>query len=303
MERVAVIDIGTNTFHLIIGGGSEPIYKHQIAVKLAEGMTGGQISPAAIERAENALLELAETIRQNNISQVKAVATSALRKAVNGEEIKNRLSEKCGINIEIIDGEKEAEYIFQGVGLHWPAGENNALIMDIGGGSVEFMVGKRGNLHWKSSFEIGAGRLLNEFRPSDPIQPNEIATIRESLNATLQPLWEALLIHQPVEFIGSAGSFMSLAAMAGLSDSDDEDEIPDSAEFLIARERFDLIYNRIISSTLRQRLAIKGLAGYRAEMMVMAMLLIKLVLDKTGFSQIHISPNALKEGVLAALLL
>ena len=300
--KVAVIDIGTNTFHLLIANQNEVILKRQIPVKLAENMVGNKLADEAIDRAIEALNVFKELITTNKVGIIKAIATSGLRNAENKDQIITKAKALYNIDISIIEGITEAELIFKGVSIDWPVKEATALVMDIGGGSVEFMIGSQAHLLWRESFESGAGRMLNKYVPSDPIRPEEIDLILAETLKLLNPVWEAVNLYKPVTFIGSAGSFISLAAMAGLIASEDEDKIKRTPNLNLTTDVFKRLFDVIMESTLSDRLSMKGLAGYRAEMMVMAMLLIKSVLVKTDFKEIYISSNALKEGILQTTL-
>ena len=151
--RVAIIDLGTNTFHLLIaetrGDQPEILYKTNVPVKLGEGRINDNIiTPAAFERGINCLKDFSLIIADYQVYKISATATSAVRSAENGNEFVNAVNERTGISIETISGDEEAELIYQGVKLSG-AITNLSLIMDIGGGSVELILCDTENLIWK----------------------------------------------------------------------------------------------------------------------------------------------------------
>ena len=159
-KRVAVMDLGTNTFHLLIAEGTvhdyhEIIHYHE-AVKLGEGgINKGYIIPEAFERGLNTMQKFQEQIDTHEVQTVRVIATSALRSASNGSDFINEVKTKAGIHIEIINGEQEAGFIYDGVKISGCLSAKNSLIMDIGGGSVEFSVG--------TTFAVASGRPGNAF--------------------------------------------------------------------------------------------------------------------------------------------
>ncbi|HEY9003548.1 MAG TPA: exopolyphosphatase, partial [Mucilaginibacter sp.] len=162
-KRFAVMDLGTNMFHLLIAEGDinnfREIVHEDVAVKLGEGgINKGMILPAPFERGIATMKQFAKQISDNNTQNIKAIATSALRNASNGKEFIERVKTEAGIDIEIVDGNREASFIYSGVKASGLLSDHNSLIMDIGGGSVEFIIGNQSELTWKQSFEIGAAR-------------------------------------------------------------------------------------------------------------------------------------------------
>ncbi|MEJ7693885.1 hypothetical protein [Daejeonella sp.] len=158
-NRVAILDLGTNTFHLLIAdissGGPEVVYQDTIAVKLGEGgISRCDISKEAFERGLKAIRAFKEAIDHHQVTRVKSAATSAIRSASNGADFIEKIKSETGLNLEIIDGEREAELIYIGVRAAVNL-EQMSLIVDIGGGSVEFILCDKNRIVWKRSFEVG----------------------------------------------------------------------------------------------------------------------------------------------------
>ncbi len=211
----AVIDIGTNTFHLNIANVLPNnkivfIYKTYKAVKLGEGgINQGIITPDAYKRGVNALLIFNKTIAKYPVGKVIALATSAVRDAQNGEEFIADILQKTGISIQTISGDKEAELIYEGTKAALNLTKNTFLIMDIGGGSVEFILCNQTQIFWKQSFKIGAARLMDLFMKNDPLLQVDIQSIENHLNLNLFELFEACETFKPQVLVGTAGSFES----------------------------------------------------------------------------------------------
>jgi exopolyphosphatase / guanosine-5'-triphosphate,3'-diphosphate pyrophosphatase len=308
-RRYALIDLGTNTFHLLIvaldpDGAQQTLYKTKVPVKLGEGgISKGEITPEARERGLKALLEFKATMDQHQVDVVKATATSALRNAKNGPEVVQAIRDQTGIEVEIISGAREAELIFKGVQQAMEIGAKPALVMDIGGGSVEFIIGSDRGILWKKSFEIGAQRLLDQFYPDQeqPITPAQIKAIRHYLQDHLQKLTAAVLQHQPEVLIGSSGTFDTLVDMdlAAQGLARDPDGSPD---LTLALSTFQRQFKELTRKTRQERLAIPGMLAMRVDMIVVAVTAIDWTLEKYNLEKIRVSAYALKEGMLAELL-
>ncbi|MEO0332262.1 MAG: phosphatase, partial [Bacteroidota bacterium] len=216
---VATIDLGTNTFHILI---AEPlrdkpfkvIYHQRIPVMIGRGgINQGVITPEASDRAISALTSFRDTLLSHQIpnERVYCTATSAFRNAKNGQDLVIRIKQETDIKVNIISGDQEAEYIFYGVRKAVPLSDQNALIMDIGGGSVEFILCNQDQVLWKQSFEIGAQRLLDRFDIQDPINQSNINALQHYFSATLQPLSKIIEQHHPQVLIGASGTFDTLS--------------------------------------------------------------------------------------------
>jgi len=303
----AVLDLGTNTFHLLIaeqnGATISEVYQKQIPVKIgAGGINQGFISSAAYARGIAALEEFSATIKQYPVQSIVATGTSAIRHANNGATFLAEIAQKFGFTVQSINGETEASLIYKGVSLSFPFPDQPVLVMDIGGGSVEFIIGKKEEILWKQSFEIGAARLLDKFKPSNPISEEEIIAVEDYLNEALQPLSAELDRHKntgkPVQIlIGSAGSFETLLDVLSLDLNKEIKAIsPFAKEVSLADAA--LFYQFIIGSNQSQREEMKGLLDFRVDMIVVATLLMRFAQNSFGIKQLIASHYALKEGLL-----
>ena len=304
-ENIGIIDCGTNTFHLMIASievdAVEVVFKENVAVKIGEGGINDKvISPEAIKRALDTLNYFSTIINQYQVKKIHGFATSAFRNAENGISLSNQIKENTGIEIKIISGEREAELIFQGVNNALKIGTEPALVVDIGGGSVEFIIGSSDKIYWKRSFEIGAQRLVDLFHKSDPIRKEEIIELHSYFENQLEDLFSAIKIWEPKTLIGSSGTFDTLSDMFCLKNG-----IPieaNATETPLTIDFYHIIHSELVTKNRTLRMAIPGMIELRVDMIVVASELINFLINKFSFKNIRVSTHALKEGVLAEIL-
>ncbi len=194
--RVAIIDLGTNTFNLLIAeitdSAFKVIVKEKQAVKLGKsGLKEGQIMPDAFVRGVRAMVHYKNVIDQHQVTEIKAIATSAMRDSSNSGEFQQEVLKSTGIQIDIISGQEEASLIQKGVELTLPEGLEDYLIMDVGGGSTEFIIVKNKLVVWSRSYNLGVSRLLDWLKPSDPILASERDRLSQRLCLELKDLFES----------------------------------------------------------------------------------------------------------------
>jgi exopolyphosphatase/guanosine-5'-triphosphate,3'-diphosphate pyrophosphatase len=304
MDKIAIIDLGTNTFHLLIvemtKGEQKIIRKEKIAVKLGEGgISEGSISKPAQERALKTMLYFKDKIDEEKVTHIFASATSAMRNANNGAEVIQAIYDVTGISVKLISGLDEAKYIHKGVKQALEIGIEASLIMDIGGGSVEFIICNSEEVFWMESFEIGAQRLLDKFHKHDPIAPKDIEKLDDFLRKQLAELKMKMDIYQPHHLIGSSGTFDTLMDIDYQEKGIDK---PDEVSFSLDLMDFQRIYDEIIHKTKEERMAIPGMIEMRVDMIVVAVCLIQFLIENNDFIDIKVSTYALKEGLLDAIL-
>ena len=296
--------MGTNTFHLLIAeadrSGYHITYRERLAVKIGkDGINDGVITEQGIRRALLAMQSFRNTIDLQRVGRVYAFGTSALRNASNGEEVVNQIRDITGIEATIINGDLEAEYICMGARAAMDISDVS-LIMDIGGGSVEFIISDNDRIYWKKSIEIGAQRLLEEFQKNDPITTDEVAALDRYFDKTLTPLFEALTKFNPQILIGSSGTFDTLSDIFCITH--DIHKAPEEIETPLSLDGFYEIYDDLLHKNREERMQIPGMIEMRVDMIVVACCLIRYVLSKHSFNRIRVSTYALKEGVLATLI-
>ncbi|GHB88645.1 Ppx/GppA phosphatase family protein [Persicitalea jodogahamensis] len=307
-DRLGIIDLGTNTFHLLIvekfEGEMSKIFHESRAARIGlGGINQRVITEDAIERALGVLRFYQEKLLEFEIAPEKVFAfgTSAVRNAGNSQEFCRIVREETGIVIRVIDGAQEAEYIYQGVKAAVALGDEPVLVMDIGGGSVEFIIGNQNQVFWKQSFEIGGQRLMEKFMRTDPLTEADRKRLYHYFDEQLIPLANAVHQYAPGTVVGSSGSFDTLVAMDFQYRTG---TFPDRAQtsFELPMEEFYRSFELLLSRNHDERLAIPGMVPLRVDMIVVAACLIDYILRTHTIQQIKVSTYALKEGVLQSLM-
>ncbi|UZR95807.1 exopolyphosphatase [Chondrinema litorale] len=299
--RLAIIDMGTNTFNLIVGelkdDGLRVVYQNRIFVKIGkDGISKGLITDDAIERMMKTLIELKKEAERFNVIDITATATSAMRSAKNGAELVEKIYNELGITVTTIDGEEEARLIYTGVKTALNLSKTPSLILDIGGGSVEFILADNVDILWKKSFEIGAQRLYDKFHNDDPISVNSISHLNAYLEDVLDEVLEQILVLKPKTIIGCAGTFSTIKTIHCLQEGTlDKISIPD---YPMSIGSYLAIHEEIISKNLEERIAIPGMLEERADMIVVASCIVSYLLENFAFDKIRITTAALKDGLL-----
>lgn len=301
--KIAIIDLGTNTFNLLIRDtdSNELIFTNKISVRLGDGgLNRNTIAPAAFQRGLNAIAEHRKTIQLYGADEIFAFATSAVRMADNGREFARAIADAHQIEVNIIDGETEAELIYLGVKQAMDIPRETSLIVDIGGGSTEFIFCREGEAFWKSSFLLGSSRLLEKFHPSDPINSAEIAQLEAHFEEELAELLEIGKREGVKIMIGSSGSFDTLAAMAAHRFQSPE-ILEGRTSYTFDMYEYKFIEKMMLQSTFEQRLATPGMVAMRADLIVVACVQINFLIKRLGIQKLIQSAYALKEGVFATL--
>lgn len=303
-RKVAVIDLGTNTFNLLLAKVTPSAYyiyfSEKIPVMVGKGgINRGIISAAAQKRALAALLDYKGVLEKEGVSEIYGYATSAFRNARNGIAFKNRLSRITGLPLSIITGDTEAEYIYHGVRSALQIGPKPALIVDIGGGSVEFIIGNGNEILWKRSIEIGAQRLHDLFHQVDPITTDNLGLLYRYFDLHLGEILEKLKMFNPKTLIGSSGTFDTLSEIHchrnGFEPFSDDTEMP------LDIESFQAIHQDLLGKNKQERLKVPGMLEMRVDMIVVASCLIDYLLRHHSFNAIRVSAHSLKEGMLRAI--
>jgi exopolyphosphatase/guanosine-5'-triphosphate,3'-diphosphate pyrophosphatase len=220
------------------------------------------------------------------------MGTATLRRAENAPFFIQQVYEKTGIKVAVISGDEEALLIAGGVHLAIPFIEEKVLIMDIGGGSVEFIISEGETIYWSKSFPIGISILYNYFHKKDPISEEEIVKLTQFLDESLVDLMAILRVHNVHHLVGASGTFDVLEDF--LSDV----SIKNKHATTVSVDHVFPVLDEIIKKSLSQRLEYKEIPETRAEMIVAAMVLIKFILTEGKFSSLTYSSFAMKEGIL-----
>jgi len=299
MHRYGVIDLGTNTFHLLIveyrdtDASFKEIYRERIFVKLAEDGIE-TIGKAPLERATKALVHFKSIIDKYALTKIKAFGTAALRTASNGIEFIQSIKRLTDIDIQLISGDQEAHLIYKGVQQVVPFHDSYSMIMDIGGGSVEFIIANKNGIAWAQSFPVGVAVLHRNFHHSDPINSTNISSIQQHLSDILKPLIDILQTYPVKTLVGASGTFDVLEqALEGNTVSDFYTQI--------TVKQFYHFYNECLPLNLSERFNHPKIPDSRADLIIVALVLIQFVLQNTSITHLDISAFAMKEGMLAEM--
>jgi len=294
--RFAVIDLGSNTFHLLIvdlqaDGQWNPIFKDRRYVKLAsEGLE--IIGEESIQRGIQVMKEFSQRILQLHVEETQAIGTAALREAKNGLAVAKRLTEESGIPVEIIDGDREAHYILKGIQSALPPLDKPCLIMDIGGGSVEFILYRNQEVLFAQSFKIGVALLYRRFHQEDPMSLENIEMLSSHLVEELAPVFNKLNEYPDYFLIGASGSFEVI-----------QDVMPKIQKEVhwseLDFQHLDAYMSEVILSDLARRRSRQEIPVERLDYIVVAYILIRLIFRQHPPERLFYCDFALKEGVIA----
>ena len=298
-NQIAIIDLGTNTCNLLIAQYSHDnytiLFQGKEVVKLGKnGMGNNQLTPDGLERAILAIGKHQKRISQYNPQEIVIIATSAIREAANSDWFRQEVKDRTGLELQIVSGEKEAGLIFKGVKLAFGEIEDRSLILDIGGGSNEFILTEKGVPVWKESFPLGMARIIEQIPPSDPITEDEIRQIQYWFESRLEALWNRLQNIDVSMLIGCSGAFDTVADLIDQTDAGTKTRTRQE----VSLHDFNRIYEQLIASTTSQRLKMKGMESIRVEMIVPSVIFIKMVIERLKIHRIFQTDFALREGVL-----
>jgi exopolyphosphatase/guanosine-5'-triphosphate,3'-diphosphate pyrophosphatase len=301
-QPTAIIDLGTNTFQLLVakqGNISEPmevICQLQRPVTLGVGaMETGVLQASAMDRAFIALTEFKEVATELgcDINQIHALGTSILRRAVNSQGFVEEVRRRLGIDIQVISGIEEADLIYHGIFHSLPQPWNPiSLVMDIGGGSVEFILFEGNKILFKVSLELGGLRLLSLFQQDGYFHMSQLSDLQSYVLGHMKPLFMACANHVPTVLIGAAGAFETIWDLAH---ADQEDRVIPPASTLVITQFYE--QKKIVEETdFEGRQKIKGMKAYRAGILPFANVLIATVLEELAIENMWVSSYSLKEG-------
>lgn len=303
-QPAAAIDLGTNTARLLIGDVDEagviaPLLVKRCITRLGGGFTRERgISPDACARTVAALKDFADEIGRFRVTRVRAVATSAVRDAVNGREFCARILRETGICLEVIDGRREGLLTLRGVLAGLDATSDNLLVFDVGGGSTEYTLSKGVNPLFSTSLPLGVVRLTEGKGSPEAMQEKvirELGLLRAELDTgnLLQLLDHATLV-------GTAGTATTLAAISlGMTDYD----YRRVNNYTLSLQEIRGIFSRLLPMTPAERLTVPGLEEGREDLIIAGILITMATMETFGLSRLKVSDFGLLEGVLLEELL
>lgn len=303
--RIGAIDIGSNSTRLLLAdvedGAIEEISRQSIVTRLGDGVdASGALNDAAIERVFDAIDEYSGEIALAGCERVGGVATSAVREAANGDEFAEQIGAKFGIPIEVIGGDREAELTFIGASSGDAMdGDGRSLVVDIGGGSTEFIVGERGELRFHISTQLGAVRQSERHLRSDPPTPAE-------LDALLAEAAQIIETNVPAEYradiargIGVAGTPTVLASVDQSLEEFDPWKVHGYA---ITRTAAESLLERLAALPLAQRREVTGLHPDRAPTIVAGAAILLSMMRAFDLPEVVVSEHDILYGVALDLI-
>jgi exopolyphosphatase/guanosine-5'-triphosphate,3'-diphosphate pyrophosphatase len=308
--RRAVIDVGTNSIKLLVaevaGQHVQPLLEESLQTRLGQGFyQTHRLQPGAIATTARAVGRFAAKARDHHASSIRVIATSAARDATNSEALSRAIEEASGLKMEIISGDQEADWAFRGVTTVSELATRPLLLLDVGGGSTEFILGNRGHKRFSASFPLGTVRLLEAIPHSDPPQAGELSACRAWLRMFLQsqvkPLLDPALAAEStadgigVQLVGTGGTTSLLARIEAKLETFERATI-EATQLSLADIRGHA--ERLWSLPLAQRQQIVGLPKNRADVILTGVLIYEQVMEEFGFTNLSISTRGLRFAVV-----
>ena len=300
-KRIAAIDLGTNSFHAVLvdiypDGSFRTIDKLKEMVILAEKGMDNHLSEDAMQRGLDALKRIKFLCDSQGVEEILAFATSAIREAKNGGDFIQRMIDEVGIKARAIPGTMEAELIGYAIRHSIALDEEVVLMVDIGGGSVEFIVGNNEEFFYHNSLKLGVARMSAQFVKNDPISKDEIKALRKHYKKTLQEINEVIKKHKVKTMIGSSGTMENIGAMVANRKSLSADMTLN--ELVFEASDFKELYQEFIKLDRDERKKISELDEKRIDIINPGMVLVKYLLKKFNIEEIKISEAALRDGMI-----
>ncbi len=300
-DRLAVIDIGTTTFHMIVVEVNPHSGAFKILRRKKEYVRLGANSSPKNTLTKTALAKALKTLRVFKIiadfhnASVRAVATSAVREASNQKEFLQRAKDQIGIRIEVASGKKEARLVYLGVMRALPVFHKKILLVDIGGGSTEFLIGRRGRVIFARSVKLGAVRLTQRFFKRRRLGPQDVKQCRSFILAALKPVMRSLKKYNYDVVVGSSGTIVAIARMI-LSNRNGTRGVN---KFPLSRREFFPLLEKIISMRWIQRGRIlKSVDRERTDIILAGALILEQIFKELDIKMMIVSKYAIREGIL-----
>ncbi|MSU57918.1 MAG: Ppx/GppA family phosphatase [Pedosphaera sp.] len=313
-RRRAVIDIGTNSVKLLVaevnGHVVRPLCEDSKQTRLGRGFySTRKLQREPIAKTAAAVAQFARTAREWKARSIHVFATSAARDAKNSRALLKAVKRASGLEVEIISGEQEADWVFQGVTTDARLKRHPLLLLDVGGGSTEFILGHGDHKHFRHSFPLGTVRLLEKFPVSDPPKPAELAALRKWLRDFLRTHVHPRLgpelrserkldpQHGVVQLVGTGGTTSILARMEAKMEGFDRQRI-ERKRLTLARVRAHV--KKLWRLPLAARQKIVGLPRKRADVILPGALIYETVMAELGFKQLRVSTRGLRFAAVMA---
>jgi exopolyphosphatase/guanosine-5'-triphosphate,3'-diphosphate pyrophosphatase len=300
--RIAAVDVGSNSIHMVVAqveadGRFRVLDRAKDMVRLGrKTLSKGKLSAEAIEAGVRTLAGFRTLAERQGASRITAVATSAVREAANGGDFIERVEADVGLRVKVIPGREEARLIYLGVRHAIDLTAKPTLIVDIGGGSVEFILTEKEEAVALESHKIGVARLSERFLANDPPDPDEIGALETYLADQLDPMLREFRSHKVRRVVGTSGTMLNLIALAGHQ----RGESPELHlnNFAVPAAEIAKVRRQLCRLGRDERLKLKGLDSKRVDLIVAGAVLTDVILQRVGAKQLVACTWALREGVL-----
>lgn len=305
--RRAVIDIGTNSIKLLVGdvrrGIIHPVDERSEQTRLGAGFYETHVlQPMTISRTASAVARFVAMSRELDASAIRVIATSAARDAKNPQDLTEAVRRACGQRVEIISGDQEAEWVYRGVTTDECFHGRPLLILDVGGGSTEFILGDHDRHTFRQSFAMGSVRLLEKLRPHDPPAIQDLADCREWLRKFFQhqvgPAMSGALapaVRSRVTLVGTGGTTTILARVEKRLADFAREDIDGTC---LSRARILETMVHLWSLPVSERRKIQGLPSNRADVIIMGVAIYEAVMQHLQFDELRVSTRGLRFGAM-----
>ena len=299
--RLGVLDVGSNTVHLLVvdahhGAAPIPAHSHKTEMRLAEHIVDGErISRTGIDTLVSFVASAQDVAEDFGVTEMMAFATSAIREAVNGEDVLREVRDRTGLELVVLSGDDEARLTFLAVRRWYGWSSGRLLVLDIGGGSLEIAVGSDEVPDVAVSVPLGAGRLSRAFLTGDPARPEDLRAMRKHARATVADVAGRITrAGHPRHVVATSKTFRSLARIAGAAPSNDGPFVRRALE----RDDLRLWVPKLAAMTAKERAALPGVSAGRAPQLLAGAVVAEAAMDLLGVERLQIAPWALREGVI-----
>jgi exopolyphosphatase/guanosine-5'-triphosphate,3'-diphosphate pyrophosphatase len=299
--RIAAIDIGTNSIHMIVVKvrpdlSFEVIDREKDMVRLGAGGLGGRsLTPTATAAAFQTLAKFRRLAESHKVDEIVAAATSATREADNGGDFIAEVDRQTGIRIKVISGTEESRLIHLAAGYGVDIGASTGVVVDIGGGSVEVTLGTAAQMTLGKSFKVGVIRLTERFVNSDPLSGSDERRLVKHLNREMGSYLDQVAARGFDRLIGTSGTILSLGALAS---ADGGAPIEELRNRRVSAKSLHKLRKRLTTLTLEDRLAVPGLDPRRADLSVAGSVLLDTIVRRLGGQELTLCDLALREGLI-----
>jgi exopolyphosphatase/guanosine-5'-triphosphate,3'-diphosphate pyrophosphatase len=299
--RVAAVDCGTNSIRLLITDFGSALHRELRIVRLGQSVDRtGRLAPEAIERTRAALADYAELIAAHDVSRVRMVATSATRDADNRDEFVAMVRETLGVEPEVVTGAEEAELSFSGAVETINGLTGTVLLVDLGGGSTELVVGSAGSGHARAAYsmDVGSVRMTERHLNDDPPTDDQVEALVADVNAAIDQASGEVPITDADALVGVAGTVTTVAAMVLGLDEYDSDAIHGAR---ISAAHIADVTDRLAHMTHDERAAVRVIHPGRVDVITAGAIILRTVVERAGLREIVVSEHDILDGIAASI--